>query len=77
MHYDVRYEAEDVLHRIAKLVQIGLVVFIGAASGGWSPGKLLEVNTLLEETHDSLPIHEGSAHGKSPSQTPLTASVGQ
>lgn len=37
IHYDVRYEAEDAVHRFMKLVQIALMVLIGAASGGWNP----------------------------------------
>lgn len=67
VHYDARYEAEDVLHRLAKLFQIGLLVFIGAVSGGWSPGNLLSVNTLPEESSDGwVPIVEGISHGMLP-----------
>ncbi|KAL1409325.1 hypothetical protein Q8F55_003307 [Vanrija albida] len=41
LHYDARYEAEDTFHRALKSLQLMVFVFIGAASGGWSPGKLL------------------------------------
>lgn len=41
MHYDVRYEAEDMVHRGFKCLQIMVFVYIGAASGGWSPGNIL------------------------------------
>ncbi|WOO79960.1 uncharacterized protein LOC62_02G003475 [Vanrija pseudolonga] len=43
LHYDARYEAEDTFHRALKSLQLMVFVFIGAASGGWSPGKILPV----------------------------------
>jgi hypothetical protein len=65
VHYDARYEAEDVFHRFAKLFQIGLLVFIGAASGGWNPHAILTVDTLFK---DKLPtsdydLRKGNLHG--------------
>lgn len=41
VQYDVRYEAEDIFHRLAKCLQIMVFVYMGAASGGWSPGLIL------------------------------------
>jgi len=41
VHYDVLYETEDTFHRIAKLLQIMVFVYMGAASGGWSPGIIV------------------------------------
>ena len=45
VHYDIRYQAEDTFHRLIKGFQIGIFVYIGAASGNWnlysmeSPGQ--------------------------------------
>lgn len=40
VYYDVRFQAEDVFHRCAKVVQVILLVYVGAASGNWDPGQL-------------------------------------
>jgi hypothetical protein len=41
VHYDVRYQAEDVFHRCCKFLQIGFLVYMGAASGSWNPALLV------------------------------------
>jgi hypothetical protein len=38
VHYDIRYQSEDVYHRFVKGLQITLFVYIGAASGNWNLG---------------------------------------
>jgi hypothetical protein len=40
VHYDIRYQAEDVFHRCCKILQIMVLVYIGAASGSWNPGMM-------------------------------------
>lgn len=37
VHYDERYEAEDVVHRFLKAAQLLVFAFIGASSSGWNP----------------------------------------
>lgn len=36
VHYDIRYQAEDAFHWIAKSLQIAALIYIGAASGNWN-----------------------------------------
>jgi hypothetical protein len=43
VHYDIRYQAEDVFHRCCKVFQIIVLVYMGAASGSWNPGLLVPV----------------------------------
>ncbi|KAL1408140.1 hypothetical protein Q8F55_004943 [Vanrija albida] len=54
VHYDVRYEAEDTFHRFFKALQIVLFVYIGAASGGWNPGKMIQVTDVAETDEDAI-----------------------
>lgn len=35
LHYDLRFECNDVMHRLFKGLQILLFVYVAAASGGW------------------------------------------
>nr|XP_018266443.1 uncharacterized protein I303_00418 [Kwoniella dejecticola CBS 10117]OBR88601.1 hypothetical protein I303_00418 [Kwoniella dejecticola CBS 10117] len=37
VHYDIRYQASDGWHRLAKAIQIMTLVFMGAISGDWNP----------------------------------------
>lgn len=46
VHYDIRYQAEDVYHRFVKGLQITLFVYIGAASGNWNLGFIQDSQTL-------------------------------
>lgn len=64
MHYDVRYEAEDIYHRIMKCLQIMVFVFMGASSGGWNPGNNLPAKYLPE-----LGISEMIDHGRCRAET--------
>jgi hypothetical protein len=41
VHYDIRYQAEDIFHRCCKVLQIIVLVYMGAASGSWNPGVLV------------------------------------
>jgi hypothetical protein len=41
VHYDIRYQAEDVFHRCCKVFQIIVLVYMGAASGSWNPGMMM------------------------------------
>lgn len=38
--YDVRYQANDVLNRFWKFLQILLFLFQGASAGHWAPGRI-------------------------------------
>ncbi|ORY31965.1 bacterial low temperature requirement A protein-domain-containing protein [Naematelia encephala] len=40
VHYDTRYQAEDGWHRLLKFLQITVFIYMGAASGNWSPGMI-------------------------------------
>ncbi|WRT63427.1 uncharacterized protein IL334_000332 [Kwoniella shivajii] len=40
IHYDIRYQALDGWHKVAKAVQIMTFVYMGAASGDWNPGMI-------------------------------------
>jgi hypothetical protein len=42
VHYDIRYQGEDIFHRLCKGLQITCFVYIGAASGSWDPGYILD-----------------------------------
>jgi hypothetical protein len=46
--YDVRFQAEDVVHRIYKAAQIYVYVYIGAASGNWELAKLRDPDSFPE-----------------------------
>lgn len=41
VHYDIRYQAEDIFHRCCQVLQIIVLVYMGAASGSWNPGALI------------------------------------
>lgn len=41
LHYDVRFEANDVMHRLFKVGHVILYVYIGAASGTWDLGAMV------------------------------------
>ncbi|KLT41477.1 hypothetical protein CC85DRAFT_286387, partial [Cutaneotrichosporon oleaginosum] len=40
LHYDMRYEGDDAVHRLLKPLHLVLFVYIGAASGGWDLAKI-------------------------------------
>ncbi|BEI89868.1 uncharacterized protein CcaverHIS019_0212300 [Cutaneotrichosporon cavernicola] len=40
LHYDIRYEGDDAVHRLLKPLHLLLFVYIGAASGGWDLSRL-------------------------------------
>ncbi|GMK59089.1 hypothetical protein CspeluHIS016_0701040 [Cutaneotrichosporon spelunceum] len=40
LHYDMRYEGDDVVHRVFKGLHLALFVYIGAASGGWDLSRI-------------------------------------
>jgi hypothetical protein len=61
VHYDVRYETEDLIYRIAKVLQIGLLIFMGAAGGGWNPSKLQDALPMLKHDVD-LSLEDATAH---------------
>jgi hypothetical protein len=44
--YDIRFQAEDVVHRVYKAAQICLFVYIGAASRRWDLSKLRDPDTI-------------------------------
>ncbi|WVR03430.1 hypothetical protein IAU60_000421 [Kwoniella sp. DSM 27419] len=58
IHYDIRYQAHDGWHRIAKAIQIVTLVLMGAASGNWNPGLIRDDEDYL----DSLSGADASAH---------------
>ena len=45
-YYDIRFQAEDVVHRVYKAAQICLFVYIGAASRRWDLSKLRDPDTI-------------------------------
>ncbi|OCF41737.1 hypothetical protein I317_04441 [Kwoniella heveanensis CBS 569] len=49
IRYDIRYQAQDGWHRIAKAVQIMTFVYMGAASGNWNPGLIMDEESFLAE----------------------------
>jgi hypothetical protein len=59
VHYDLRFQAEDEYHRIAKGFQIILFVYIGAASGNWSLDMLQDPGSI-----DGIEGYEIAHHGK-------------
>ncbi|WRT65361.1 uncharacterized protein IL334_002304 [Kwoniella shivajii] len=44
-HYDIRYQADDGWHTLAKGCQIMTFVFMGAAAGNWNPGLIFYGDT--------------------------------
>ncbi|TXT04291.1 hypothetical protein VHUM_04178 [Vanrija humicola] len=64
LHYDARYEAEDTFHRALKSLQLMVFVFIGAASGGWSPGKILPYENA-QQIHSSPSASRTPSHAAS------------
>ncbi|WVF66243.1 hypothetical protein IAT40_000983 [Kwoniella sp. CBS 6097] len=58
IHYDIRYQAKDGWHRIAKAVQIMTFVYMGAASGNWNPGLITDGETFLAD----MSSMDASAH---------------
>lgn len=46
IHYDIRYQAEDVYHRFVKGLQITLFLYIGAASGNWNLGLIQDTASM-------------------------------
>lgn len=48
VHYDIRFQAEDIFHRLAKVVQVMVLVYMGASSGKWNPGSLRGSDSLEE-----------------------------
>lgn len=40
VHYDIRFQGNDMVHRLAKAAQIVLFMYMAAASGGWDLSKL-------------------------------------
>ncbi|WVQ93867.1 hypothetical protein IAU59_000945 [Kwoniella sp. CBS 9459] len=49
MHYDIRYQARDGWHRIAKAVQTMMFVYMGAASGNWNPALIKDQESYLAD----------------------------
>jgi hypothetical protein len=45
-YYDIRFQAEDVVHRVYKAFQIVLFVYIGAASRNWDLSRLKDPDTI-------------------------------
>ncbi|CAK9783679.1 hypothetical protein CC85DRAFT_302311 [Cutaneotrichosporon oleaginosum] len=68
LHYDVRFQGNDVAHRLAKAAQITLYLYVGAASGGWDLAKL-EPEPVLSVGSGELVAHDLAA------QSFLTVSV--
>lgn len=52
VQYDVRYEANDIVHRVFKCLHIMLFIYIGAASAGWD----LNVYTMFDPVEDTDPF---------------------
>ena len=48
VHYDIRFQAEDIFHRAAKVVQVMVLVYMGAGGGNWNPGEI----------HDATPLRD-------------------
>ncbi|ORY31942.1 hypothetical protein BCR39DRAFT_524717 [Naematelia encephala] len=46
VYYDIRFQAEDSWHRWVKSLQLVLFVYIGAASGNWSPGMIRDPSSI-------------------------------
>lgn len=40
VHYDIRFQGNDMVHRLAKAAQVVLYIYMAAASGGWDLSKL-------------------------------------
>lgn len=58
LHYDIRYQAEDVFHRCAKVAQVIVLVYIGAASGNWAPGYIGDLDYGASDD-----LRENTQHG--------------
>lgn len=61
-HYDVRYQAEDLFHRQFKAFQIGVFIYIGAASGNWAPGRIQNAASMPDLTSDQQTQHTAANH---------------
>ena len=46
VHYDARYEADDLCHRLFKLLQLAAFTAVGAAAAGWDVYSLLSPRAL-------------------------------
>ena len=58
--YDIRYEANDVFHRMTKSSQIVTFIFIGAASGNWN------LNTMQSPSQvPGISIEDGASNRRS------------
>lgn len=61
LHYDLRYQANDMLHRILKAGQILLFMYLASASGGWDLSVITPPRFLSQpdELDSSLAIEHG------------------
>lgn len=62
LHYALRFEANDDLHRVIKAGHILLYVYVGATSGGWDLGILA--------SNRGPTIEDEVAHGECHSDSP-------
>ncbi len=54
LHYDMRYEADDAVHRLLKPLHLVLFVYIGAASGGWDLKRIVLPQYGLMSSADAV-----------------------
>lgn len=56
-YYDIRFQAEDVVHRVYKAAQICLFVYIGAAAGNWNLAKIRDPDSVPSIDADDYETH--------------------
>lgn len=56
-YYDIRFQAEDVVHRVYKAAQICLFVYIGAAGGNWDLSKIRDPDSIPNIASDRYEEH--------------------
>ncbi|KAK4684398.1 hypothetical protein P7C73_g5782, partial [Tremellales sp. Uapishka_1] len=57
VQYDVRFQGEDVWHRIMKASQLMVFVYIGAASGNWNPDLIRQPEYVPDISDDLATLH--------------------
>lgn len=60
VHYDIRFQGNDMVHRLAKAAQVVLYIYMAAASGGWDLSKLAPPSS---RTASELISHRASSLG--------------
>lgn len=64
LHYDLRYECGDTIHRIFKGLQILLFVYVAASSGGWDLQNLAPPPEPDLATFTATDVQSNISHGE-------------